>query len=34
METFDKRHQLSFQVETDDYFEYTLEARVLPSYHP
>ena len=26
METFDKRHQLSFQVETDDYFEYTLEV--------
>ena len=28
METFDKRHQLSFQVETDDYFEYTLEVTV------
>ena len=28
METFDKRHQLFFQVETDDYFEYTLEVRV------
>ena len=29
MALFEPRHQLSFQLETDNYFEYTLEARPL-----